>query len=101
MVFENKKFITVEQAAGACNMSRNGFAKVFDMLMGISFADFALRFRLSGVASQLKHTDDCIETIANDWGFTDISHLHRHFISHYGISPGKYRKQSQKIGDKL
>ena len=101
IVFENKHFITVEEAARACCMSRNGFAKLFDIFMGISFADFALRFRLNGVTSQLIHTNDCIETIAKDWGFTGFSHLHRHFVDHYKLTPGKYRKKSQQMGIEL
>ena len=90
-LFKERRFMTVEDAAETCSMSRNAFADLFKSLMGVSFAKFALRHRLSGASYQLTHTDAPLKAIADDWGFTDVSHLHRCFQKHYGLPPGKYR----------
>ncbi|MES2733926.1 MAG: hypothetical protein V4714_19415 [Bacteroidota bacterium] len=44
--------------------------------MRISFADFALQYRIRGAVAQLKHSHDTLESVALMWGFTDASHLH-------------------------
>lgn len=91
IVFNNKKFIRVEDAARACSMSRNTFALLFKQVMGLPFAIFALRYRLNATAWQIRSSDLPLKAIATEWGFTDISHLHRYFLRFYGVSPGEYR----------
>jgi AraC-like DNA-binding protein len=93
MVFESKNIVTAQEAARICGMNRNAFAAFFKDLMGISFPDFALRYRLQSVASQLLNTDIPIKALASEWGFTDASHLHRCFCVHYQCSPAEYRKR--------
>jgi AraC-like DNA-binding protein len=96
-LFKKRRFMTVKDAARTCSMSRNAFAALFKSLMGVSFAKFALHHRLSGAAYQLVHTDAPLKAIADDWGFTDVSHLHRCFQKHYGSPPGRYRDYGSRI----
>jgi len=93
LVFENRRMITGQEAARACGMGRNTFTHVFKSLMGIHFPDFALRYRLNAAAGELLATDEPVKAVARNWGFTDSSHLHRCFQTHYGCSPGQYRKR--------
>ncbi len=95
-VFESRRNVTVQEAAKMCGMGRNMFARVFKGLMGIGFPDFVLRYRLNGAAAQLLSTRDPIKAVADEWGFTDASHLHRCFLEAYGCSPGEYRKKAGK-----
>jgi AraC-like DNA-binding protein len=81
------------QAAAACNLSLSRFYHVFRGTMGISFGAFALRARVSFAAQHLLHTDETLREIAERAGFSDISHLHRAFVRHYGCTPGEYRAQ--------
>ena len=93
MVFSGKTGLTSQAAAKASGLSRNYFNKMFQELMGISFAKFELRYRLSCAASQLLLSGSPAKTVAPDWGFTDACHLHRCFMKFYGCSPGTYRKR--------
>ncbi len=93
LVFARRRFLSVQEAARACGMSRNHFSRLFGEVMGISFPQFALRYRLSCVAGQLTSTDAPIKTVASAWGFTDDSHLHHQFRRHYGMSPSEYRRR--------
>jgi AraC-like DNA-binding protein len=78
LVFEQRRFITTQEAAARCHMSVTGFRTAFQDLMGLSFADFALQYRVRGALAQLKKSPDTLEKVAVDWGFTDASHLHKY-----------------------
>jgi len=93
LAFKSRRYLTTTQAARACGMSRRGFNFLFERVMGISFAKFALRRRIDGAASRLLGSDDPIKAIASEWGFTDSSHLHSCFVDVYGCSPAEYRKR--------
>jgi len=97
LVFAQRRFLSVQEAARACGMSRNHFSRLFGEVMGLSFPQFALRYRLSCVADQLASTDDPIKTVASAWGFTDDSHLHHQFRRHYGVSPSEYRRRRTRL----
>ena len=45
-----------------------------------------------GAVAGLVGTSDPLKTIANEWGFTDISHFDKTFRSHYGVAPAEYRE---------
>ncbi|MCZ7646061.1 MAG: AraC family transcriptional regulator [Planctomycetota bacterium] len=96
MVFESRNHVSSARASRACGLSRNRFDEVFRELMGLSFAKFALRYRLSGAAADLLRTPEPLKSIARAWGFTDASHLHRCFARHYGCTPDRYRRATRE-----
>jgi AraC-like DNA-binding protein len=85
--------ITVAEAARACSLSPSRFAVLFRQIMGVPFAKFSLRARLAHAAQRLPATDHPIDDIAAEAGFADASHLHRHFVKHYGQTPSDYRQR--------
>jgi len=91
-VFATRKRINTEDAAKLCGLSSNRFSDMFRRVTGITFADFALRHRLSGAARQLVTSGDSLKAIAEEWGFTDVSHLCRAFQAQYGVAPTTYRR---------
>ncbi len=91
MALETPALLTTQAAARACGMSRNALARLFVDYMGISFAQFALRARISGAAAQLREGKDPLKAVATEWGFTDASHFHRRFVRYFGCSPSEYR----------
>jgi AraC-like DNA-binding protein len=91
MVFESAGFVPTHAAARACGIGRNALSRLFVDYMGISFAEFALRYRVRSAASQLQDTGDPVKAVAARWGFTDPSHFYRCFVRYYGCSPRDYR----------
>lgn len=91
--FERRGLMTTADAAKMCGMRRNTFSVMFRRLMGLPFADFALRYRLNSSASSLRRTDDSIKSIALFWGFVDTSHFDRLFAKFYGCTPHEYREK--------
>jgi AraC-like DNA-binding protein len=92
-VLASRRQITVEEAAHACGLGRNAFSRLFTSSVGLSFAKYGLRHRLSGGAEQLRRTDHPIKAIAAEWHFTDASHFTQCFRKHYGCSPAEYRRR--------
>ena len=91
LVFECKGRLTAARAARACGMTTAAFSRAFQKMVGTSFREFALLHRLRGSARHLTSTDDPLKVIAPEWGFSDVSHLHKCFVAHYGVSPGRFR----------
>ncbi len=96
LVFNSKSQITISDAARKCSMGEDQFTRTFDSIMGISFAEFARRHRISGAANALLSSDLPIKDIADEWGFTDQSHMHRLFLKYYSCSPNEYRTRRER-----
>jgi len=97
--FDNHGKITTSEAAGMCRMNRHAFSRTFQNFMGLPFADFALRYRLSSAASCLRQTSESIKSIALFWGFTDTSHFDRLFSRYYACAPYEYRHHATATDD--
>ena len=89
------RIVSVDEAARACHMARRTFCRLFKATMGISFGEFALRWRLVCAAHALKSSDDAVKAISHWFGFHSASHFHRMFRARYGIGPTQYRTTSR------
>lgn len=99
-VLEQRGRVSAQDLAKRFGMSRNGFNLFFQRCMGISFAKFSLRQRLSGAAEDLASSLDPVKAIGQNWGFCDLSHFYQRFRQAYGCTPAEYRKRkatSQRI----
>ncbi|MBU0714999.1 MAG: AraC family transcriptional regulator [Verrucomicrobia bacterium] len=94
--FDKRGLMSNEEAAGICGLNRNAFSLMFRRLMGLPFADFALRYRLDAAASGLRQTGESVKSIALFWGFADTSHFDRLFARHYGCTPYEYRQKKMQ-----
>lgn len=91
MCFRSRGMARTNQVAAEVGMGASTFHRAFHRTMGMTFARFSLAYRLGQAASDMRRTDQPLKTIAFAWGFTDSSHLYRHFVRHYGCSPATYR----------
>lgn len=101
LVFESSKFVTASEAARACGLNRNALSRLFLDYTGMSFAQFALRYRVGSAAAQLRNSDEPIKAVATNWGFTDTSHFYRSFVKFYGCAPTDYRRNSRTVSKSL
>lgn len=93
LVFSSQEMVTFNRAVEESGLNRTQFARYFKEFMGMSFAKFALRYRLGNAAKELLTTNMSVKEIAAKWGFTDSSHFYRNFVKNYGIIPTDYRNQ--------
>jgi AraC-like DNA-binding protein len=84
--------VVTADAARACNLSVSRFTQLFRSATGQSFRQYSLRYRLSRVAEKLRTSEQGLDQLAEDWGFSDKSHLVHRFREHYSVTPDVYRR---------
>jgi AraC-like DNA-binding protein len=90
--------MALSEAAGLCGLGWRQFQRVFSQTLGVGFQRFCLRGRLAQAERLLIGTDLAVEAVATASGFVDLPHLHRHFVKHYGCTPGAFRRRVQARG---
>ena len=83
--------LRVEDLAEMCSLSYSGFAKKFCRMFGRSCKSYIELVRVRKAGQLLKDTSDDINTISQETGFSDASHMIRCFKKEYGTTPKKYR----------
>jgi AraC-like DNA-binding protein len=93
--------ITLEMVANEVNISRSHFARQFRLHTGFSVIEYLLKVRCDAVAKLLASSDTDITAVAFATGFSNLSHLYRHFKRRYGITPGAFRQMIKNQGTTL
>ena len=88
--------IIIENVATKFGMSRSKYCLLFKQVMGTTFHKYLNNLRCEKATQLLLEDEMTLEEIAEVTGFTDTSCLYRNFMNHYGVSPGKYRKEHMK-----
>lgn len=83
--------VNLEELAGIAGLSVHHFARAFRQSMGIPPHHYILQRRLEQAERLLRDTELPLSEIALQVGFSDQSHLARHFRRVTGISPGAAR----------
>ena len=90
------RLLPLDEAANACNLSRSRFSAVFREHMGISFNAFALRRRLNAAAGLLLTSPErSMKEIAQESGFSDVSHFYRAFKNVFHCTPLDFIRKHQ------
>ncbi|MGY6241535.1 helix-turn-helix domain-containing protein (plasmid) [Burkholderia ambifaria] len=85
------QFHDVSTLAATYGYSREGFSRKFSREAGIGPAEFFLLVRLNHARALLR--SGCPAAVAAfECGFTDQSHMGRHFVKTFGISPVQYAR---------
>lgn len=71
--------------------------KKFKQRTGITVSQYQTNIRLQYAAQLLRETNNTVENIAFDIGFTSTGHFFDIFKKHYGVSPNAYRKKEQQL----
>jgi len=93
--------ITLERVANQVNISRSHFSRQFRQHTGFSVIEYLLKVRCDAVAKLLASSDTNITAVAFATGFSNLSHLYRHFKRRYGITPGAFRQMIKNQGSTL
>lgn len=80
-----------QQLATLIGMSESAFIRYFSKEMGTPPQQYFNRLRVEHAECLLAATDLPLETIANECGFSDKSHLSRQFKKYCQCTPGAYR----------
>lgn len=90
----SSKTLSVQEIAGVCHMNPAYLGQLFKKRMGYSITDYIHDVRIEQAKRLLVETDQNIELIANQTGFTDRSYFCKIFKKKTGLSPGEYKKDN-------
>lgn len=86
--------VTLHEMAGLINLSVYHFSRMFRNTLHQSPYQFLKKMRLEQARSLLIHAPQRpIRDIALDTGFSDQSHLTKHFRATFGLTPSAFRKR--------
>lgn len=91
--------ITVNDLALHLSLGKRQTQRIVLSLFSMTFTALLNKKRLTAAKFLLKTTDESIESIAFRCGFEDKSYFYRRFTSFFGITPAKYRLETQNKTD--
>ena len=89
--------VRLKQLADCCNISPNYFHKIFTESLNTTPANYISLLRMNAALPLLLNNEYNIKEIAYHLGFYDDAYFSRVFKSHYGITPGEYRKKRKEL----
>jgi AraC-like DNA-binding protein len=93
--------IALEVLAGIAQLSVHHFARAFRQTLGVPPHNYIVQRRVEHAQQMLRNTDLPLSEIAIVAGFTDQSHLARHFRTITGVSPSLARHRFRTDPDIL
>jgi AraC family transcriptional regulator len=87
-----RSYTSMESLAASVGVHRVHLAREFRRHFGCTATDYLRGRRVRAVASDLADSSLPIAAVACDVGFSDQSHMSRHFKAATGMSPGMYRR---------
>jgi AraC-like DNA-binding protein len=88
--------VSLAELAGIAGVSRFHLLRVFHNELGLPPHAWLMQLRLRH-AKRLLRLGDAPAGVAAALGFVDQSHLTRRFVGVYGVTPGRYRRQSNAV----
>ena len=96
--FHSAEHLTLEKVAEVFYISESSLSKRLSDLTGTTFTKLLNDIRIEKATDYLIYTGLTLEEIADILGFSDASHLSKHFVEKMGLTPNKYRKAYGKEG---
>jgi len=91
--------LTIDQASSFFGLSRSVLTKEFRRYTGQSFIEYCNARRVQKAALALVTRPDSVTQVALDSGFSNLSHFHRQFKTHFGLTPAAFRRKiSEEAG---
>ena len=87
--------IGLAELADAVGVHPTHLARAFRARYGTSVGEYGRRVRLAWAATELAGSDTSVATIAMQAGFADQSHFTRVFKHYVGVTPARYRVETQ------
>ena len=87
------KELKIEEMAGMCGYHPVYFSRLFKSELGCNFSEYIIKARLLQAKSLLNDTDQSLQEIAMECGFSDVSYFGVRFKHETGLTPGQWRER--------
>ncbi|MRH99449.1 helix-turn-helix domain-containing protein [Kriegella sp. EG-1] len=94
---DNSNLLKIENLAHVFMMSPTYVSEFFKKQVSISLREYIIKAKLKLVEIRLLNSDFTLTQIANDLGFTDVSHLSKTFKRYTGTSIREFRNNGEYI----
>ncbi|WP_137154289.1 AraC family transcriptional regulator [Rhizobium sp. FKL33] len=84
--------VSIAEIAEGCSLSRGYFIRAFRAATGLTPHRWLMQRRVEEARRMIEGSDYSLADIAVACGFSDQSHLTRHFTHILGVSPGRLRR---------
>lgn len=84
--------LSLETIASELNLSHYYFCSLFKQSIGVSPWQYVIKQRVERAKQLLKNSELAISEVALACGFSNQSHLNKHFSKATGIAPNRYRR---------
>ncbi|MCT2561691.1 AraC family transcriptional regulator [Chryseobacterium herbae] len=91
-IYDPKK-LTGEHISSLFGISKTYVGRYFKNNTGKTLNEYATQYKIRLIENRLKYSDMRISEIADEFGFTDKSHLNRFFKKLKGVSPSAFRNE--------
>jgi AraC-like DNA-binding protein len=88
--------LTLSLLAEQVNLVPTSLCHVFKQVTGERVSDYIIQVRISQAARLLRETDQEVQTIAYECGFSTQTNFNRHFKRLMGCTPTEYRLKQKK-----
>jgi AraC family transcriptional regulator len=88
--------VGLTELADAVGVHPAHLARAFRAQHGVSVGEYGRRLRLMVAAKELAGDGTSVATIAMQAGFADQSHFTRVFKRYVGVTPARYRAETQR-----
>ena len=83
--------ISIAELSADCRLSCSHFARAFQASLGMTPHQWMIKRRLERAKALMSRSDATLAEVAAACGFSDQSHLGRHFLRHFGTTPARWR----------
>jgi len=90
-----QELLKVEHLAETFSMSPTYVSEFFRKQVGISLREYIIKAKLKLVEIRLLNSDYTLTEIADDLGFTDVSHLSKTFKRYVGMSVREFKNKGE------
>ncbi|WP_338253963.1 AraC family transcriptional regulator [Dictyobacter halimunensis] len=87
--------LTLEEVAEELHICGRQLQRILDEQAEETFSGYLERYRLTQVCMALTHSDQTVEQLAGQHGFSSGSYLHYVFKKRMGMTPQQYREQQR------
>ncbi|SHM85877.1 AraC family transcriptional regulator [Chitinophaga sp. CF418] len=93
----DKHLLSVQKMADTFLISKSYFNQYFKNATGSPYKKYVQEYALKLIAQQLVERNKTVSQLAEEFGYSDESHLNRSFKAYFNQTPSAFKKQQQAL----